>query len=63
MPEASSVPQLVPRATSEAMMPRRLAGAYSASMTPAPEISAPAPKPCAMRSSTRRIGARTPTWL
>ena len=59
--EANSVPQLVPRATSEAMMPRRLSGAYSDSITPAPEISAPAPKPWARRRMTRRIGARMPT--
>ena len=42
---ALSVPQLVPMATSEEMMPRLPFGAYSASMVPAPEISAPAPRP------------------
>ena len=42
---ALSVPQLVPIATSEEMMPRFPFGAYSASMVPAPEISAPAPSP------------------
>ena len=42
---ALSVPQFVPIATSEEMMPRFPFGAYSASMVPAPEISAPAPRP------------------
>ncbi|SSW84787.1 Uncharacterised protein [Klebsiella pneumoniae] len=42
---ALSVPQLVPIATSEEMMPRLPFGAYSASIVPAPEISAPAPRP------------------
>ncbi|MNE45154.1 hypothetical protein D3C80_1394260 [compost metagenome] len=42
---ALNVPQLVPIATSDEIMPRFPFGAYSASMVPAPEISAPAPSP------------------
>ena len=58
---APRVPELVPSETSEATKPRRLTGADSASITVAPAISAPAPKPCASRSATSRIGARMPT--
>ncbi len=42
-------------------MPRRFTGAYSASITVAPAISAPAPKPWTSRSATSRIGAQMPT--
>ena len=42
---ALSVPQFVPIATSDEIIPRLPFGAYSASMVPAPEISAPAPNP------------------
>ena len=42
---ALKVPQLVPIATNEEIIPRLPFGAYSASIVPAPEISAPAPNP------------------
>ena len=45
MADAARVPEFVPSETSEAMTPRRLTGAYSTSITVAPAISAPAPKP------------------
>ena len=57
---ALRVPQLVPMATSEEIMPRLPFGAYSASIVPAPEISAPAPSPCTIRSVTSRTGAKIP---
>jgi hypothetical protein len=58
--DAARVPEFVPSETSEATRPRRLTGAYSASITVAPAISAPAPKPWTRRSTTRRIGAVMP---
>ena len=58
--DAASVPELVPKQTSEAITPRRLTGAYSTSITVAPAISAPAPKPWTSRSATSRIGAAMP---
>ena len=58
--DAASVPEFVPSDTSEAITPRRCAGAYSASITVAPAISAPAPKPWTSRSTTSRIGAAMP---
>jgi hypothetical protein len=56
---ALSVPQLVPIATSEEMMPRLPFGAYSASMVPAPEIS---PRPQALNNAQRhqQNGAKIP---
>ena len=60
--DAPRVPELVPRATREPTRPRLLRGAYSVSITEDPAISAPAPKPCASRRTTSRIGARIPTW-
>lgn len=41
-------------------MPRFPFGAYSASMVPAPEISAPAPSPCIIRNVTSNTGAKMP---
>lgn len=55
---ALNVPQLVPIATSEEMIPRFPFGAYSASIVPAPEISAPAPSPCIIRNVTSNTGAK-----
>ncbi|MNI61825.1 hypothetical protein D3C73_1171140 [compost metagenome] len=60
MAVALSVPQFVPIATREEIMPRFPFGAYSASMVPAPEISAPAPNPCTIRSVTSNTGAKIP---
>ena len=42
--------------------PRRWGGEYSTAMMAAPANSAPAPKPCASRIATSRIGARIPMW-
>ena len=58
--DASRVPLLEPMAMIEATSPRRLAGAYSASITAPPDSSAPAPNPCAKRRITRQVGAQTP---
>ena len=60
MAEAARVPELVPRQTREEMRPRRRAGANSASITVAPAISAPAPKPWARRKATSMMGAQMP---
>ncbi|MNC41394.1 hypothetical protein D3C75_901610 [compost metagenome] len=60
--EANRVPLLEPIAMIEATRPRRLAGAYSASITAPPDSSAPAPKPWAKRKITRQVGAQTPIW-
>ncbi|MNN46652.1 hypothetical protein D3C81_1610410 [compost metagenome] len=57
---ALKVPQLVPIATSDEIIPRFPFGAYSASIVPAPEISAPAPSPWIIRSVTSRTGAKIP---
>ena len=59
-PAPRTPPRAAPTMTKEESLPRWPRGEVSVSRVAPPDCSAPAPKPCRNRHSTRRIGAKTP---